>query len=169
MSPKPPARSRSIFLPFQSWDSSNGRYSCIGSISPSPQRFMSWAQSRLSATYRPALMNSPGFVSMVTGRVTICTAAGLGHSAIRSSKNVITNLTWAAVRLFRVGMAKLTTASRNAIPTSKFALPGRRYPIEDAAHARNALARVSQHGSPAEKTTVRRKVRRLFSGIKQRG
>lgn len=64
-------------------------------------------------------------------------------------------------------MAKLTTEARKAIPTGKFALPGRRYPIEDKTHARNALARVSQFGSPAEKSTVRRKVRTLFSGIKQ--
>ena len=64
-------------------------------------------------------------------------------------------------------MTKLTTATRAKIPTGKFALPGRRYPIEDEAHARNALARVSQDGTPAEKTTVRRKVHRLFPGFKQ--
>jgi hypothetical protein len=64
-------------------------------------------------------------------------------------------------------MAKLTTATRKKIPTSEFALPGRRYPIEDEAHARNALARVSQDGTPAEKTTVRRKVQRLFPDLKQ--
>lgn len=55
-------------------------------------------------------------------------------------------------------MAKLTTAARKAIPASQFALGHRRYPIEDRAHARNALARVSQHGTAAEKATVRRKV-----------
>jgi hypothetical protein len=59
-------------------------------------------------------------------------------------------------------MTKLTTATRKKLPNSKFALPGRRYPIEDVAHARNALARVSQDGTPAEKATVRRKVDRLF-------
>jgi len=64
-------------------------------------------------------------------------------------------------------MAKLTTATRKKIPTSKFALPGRRYPVEDEAHARNALSRVSQDGKPAEKATVRRKVHRLFPGLKQ--
>ena len=64
-------------------------------------------------------------------------------------------------------MAVLTTAARKAIPASKFALPGGRYPIEDKAHARNALARVSQFGTPEEKSKVRLKVRRLFSGIKQ--
>jgi len=64
-------------------------------------------------------------------------------------------------------MAKLTTAIRKKIPTGEFALPGRRYPIEDKAHARNALSRVSQDGTPAEKATVRRKVRRLFPDLKQ--
>lgn len=39
---------------------------------------------------------------------------------------------------------KLTTAERNALPASAFALPGRRYPIPDASHARNALARASE-------------------------
>jgi len=63
-------------------------------------------------------------------------------------------------------MAKLTAATRTKIPTGKFALPGRRYPIEDLAHARNALARVSQDGSPAEKATVRRKVGQRFSVLK---
>lgn len=55
-------------------------------------------------------------------------------------------------------MAKLTTAARKKIAPSNFALPGRRYPIEDRSHAQNALARVSQHGTASEKATVRRKV-----------
>jgi hypothetical protein len=64
-------------------------------------------------------------------------------------------------------MAKLTTRARKQIPTKSFALPGRRYPIEDASHARNALARVSQHGSPAEKAAVRAKVHSKYPGIAQ--
>lgn len=62
-------------------------------------------------------------------------------------------------------MAKLTAHARNQIAAKNFALPGRRYPIEDANHARNALARVSQHGTPAEKATVRRKVHAKYPGI----
>lgn len=65
-------------------------------------------------------------------------------------------------------MAKLTTKGRNAIAGKNFALPGRRYPIEDASHARNALARVSQHGSPSEKATVRAKVHAKYPGIGQK-
>ena len=62
-------------------------------------------------------------------------------------------------------MAKLTTKTRKKIPRGQFALPGRRYPIEDKAHARNALARVSQDGTPAEKASVRRKVHQRFPKI----
>lgn len=40
-------------------------------------------------------------------------------------------------------MSRLTEEERNALPDSAFALPGRRYPIPDAAHARDALARAS--------------------------
>lgn len=76
-------------------------------------------------------------------------------------------------------MAVLTASARRAIPTSQFALPGKgqgpqgkgagSYPIPDVGHARNALARVSQHGSPAEKATVRRKVKARFPAIGQKG
>ena len=59
----------------------------------------------------------------------------------------------------------LTTKKRKALATSSFALPGRRYPINDPNHARNALARVSQNGSPAEKAKVRAAVKRKYPGI----
>jgi hypothetical protein len=60
-------------------------------------------------------------------------------------------------------MAKLTTKTRNAIPTRSFALPGKRaYPIEDESHARNALARAS--GKP-EEATVRAAVHSKYPGM----
>jgi hypothetical protein len=62
-------------------------------------------------------------------------------------------------------VARLTTRTRKGLKTVEFALPGRRYPIEDKAHARNALSRVSQFGSSAEKATVRAKVKRKYPGI----
>ena len=40
-------------------------------------------------------------------------------------------------------MAVLNTKERKALPTRDFAGPGRTYPVEDAAHARNALSRAS--------------------------
>ena len=62
-------------------------------------------------------------------------------------------------------MSVLTTKARDALHKSSFALPGRRYPIEDANHARNALARVSQYGTPAEQAAVRAKVHAKYPGI----
>jgi len=62
-------------------------------------------------------------------------------------------------------MAKLTSKGRNQIAGKNFALPGRRYPIEDASHARNALSRVSQNGTPAEKAAVRSKVHAKYPGV----
>lgn len=62
-------------------------------------------------------------------------------------------------------MARLTTAKRKALPATSFAGPDRSYPINDANHARNALSRVSQYGSPAVKATVRAAVRRKFPSI----
>ena len=62
-------------------------------------------------------------------------------------------------------MADLTTEERDRLPESVFALPGRRYPINDEAHARNALARVSQDGTAAEKAKVRATVHRRYPKI----
>jgi hypothetical protein len=65
-------------------------------------------------------------------------------------------------------MAKLTAAKRNKLPKKSFALPAKDgYPLNDPSHARNALARVSQHGSPAEKKQVRAAVKRKYPDIKQ--
>jgi hypothetical protein len=64
-------------------------------------------------------------------------------------------------------MAPLTTKARNALSTKSFAGPDRSYPIQDASHARNALARVSQHGSPEVKAQVRSAVAKKYPGIGQ--
>lgn len=62
-------------------------------------------------------------------------------------------------------MAKLTAAERKKIPGKDFAGPDRSYPIEDKGHARNALSRVSQHGSSELKAKVRAKVHAKYPGI----
>lgn len=62
-------------------------------------------------------------------------------------------------------MARLTSKGRKKIKGSNFALPGRRYPVHDRSHARNALSRVSQHGTASEKAQVRRKVKAKYPGI----
>ncbi len=42
-------------------------------------------------------------------------------------------------------MSKLKAATRNALPTSTFGLPGsRKYPMPDKSHAANAKARATQ-------------------------
>lgn len=66
-------------------------------------------------------------------------------------------------------MSILTSKARKALPSRVFALPGRRYPINDPAHARNALARVSQYGTPSEKSRVRAAVHRRYPSIGKPG
>jgi hypothetical protein len=64
-------------------------------------------------------------------------------------------------------MAKdLSGKERKKLSKKSFALPGKRkYPIPDKAHARNALARVAQHGTSEEKKKVRAAVKRRFPNI----
>jgi hypothetical protein len=63
-------------------------------------------------------------------------------------------------------MARLRAKARKRLKRSSFALPkSRKYPIHDKAHARNALSRVAQHGSPAQKKAVRKAVRRKYPSI----
>ena len=67
-------------------------------------------------------------------------------------------------------MAVLTSKARKALPTSTFALPEKRaYPLDTANRARNALARASQHASPEERATIRRKVHSRYPGIEVSG
>jgi hypothetical protein len=63
-------------------------------------------------------------------------------------------------------VATLTTKQRERMEDSTFALPRQRaYPIPDLSHARNALARVSQFGTDAEKSKVRRAVYKKFPSL----
>lgn len=66
-------------------------------------------------------------------------------------------------------MTKLTTKQRNDLLSSSFAGPGRSYPIENASHARNALARGAQHASPELQSKIKSKVRRKFPNIMVEG
>lgn len=63
-------------------------------------------------------------------------------------------------------MGVLSAQARKSLPKNDFALPGGRYPINDPSHARNALARASQHASPAEKAKISAKVHAKYPGIK---
>lgn len=72
-------------------------------------------------------------------------------------------------------MAVLSTKQRKAMPAKSFALPGKgagphgkgagSYPIPDKPHARNALSRIAQHGTPVEKAQVRAAVHRKYPDI----
>jgi len=59
-----------------------------------------------------------------------------------------------------------STKQRKKLSKKSFALPGKRnYPIPDKAHARNALARVAQHGSPAEQKKVKAAVKKRYPSL----
>jgi hypothetical protein len=63
-------------------------------------------------------------------------------------------------------MAKLSTTQRKSIPTKDFAEPDKRkYPIENEAHAKNALSRVSQSGTSGEQAKVKRAVKKKYPSI----
>jgi len=63
---------------------------------------------------------------------------------------------------------KLSTKARNKLPKSAFAIPSeRKYPLENASHARNAKARASEMEhkgriSEGEKETIDRKADRVL-------
>lgn len=68
-------------------------------------------------------------------------------------------------------MAKLTIKSRKALPKKDFAVPAKApasgsYPINNAAHARNALARSA--GKPVA-AKVKAAVKKKFPGIAVKG
>lgn len=60
---------------------------------------------------------------------------------------------------------KLDANARKHIASKNFAGPDKSYPIEDANHARNALARVSQHGSQELQAKVKAKVHAKYPDI----
>jgi hypothetical protein len=58
--------------------------------------------------------------------------------------------------------------NRNRLHDESFALPDeRKYPIPDLEHARNALARVAQHGSAEEQKKVRAAVEKRYPSLKK--
>jgi hypothetical protein len=56
-------------------------------------------------------------------------------------------------------------AGGKPLPSASFALPGQRYPVDTIRRARNALARIAQNGTPAEKAKVRSAVQRRYQSI----
>lgn len=77
-----------------------------------------------------------------------------------------------AAKSNRSPLSKKTNATRNTkagrkqMPASDFGLPAqKKYRIDDAAHARNALARVAQNGTPAQQAQVRARVKAKYPSI----
>lgn len=67
-------------------------------------------------------------------------------------------------------MAKLKAKKRNALPSSEFALPGKRKdPIPDRSHAKAALTMGMRGASPAEKSEIRAAVHKKFPGVGEGG
>lgn len=67
---------------------------------------------------------------------------------------------------FEKAAKELTYKARENLSDAAFVFPEKRkYPIHDKAHARNALARVSQFGSPSEQKAVRAAVHSKFPDI----
>ncbi len=62
-------------------------------------------------------------------------------------------------------MAKLTAKKRKALSSKTFVFPkSRKFPIEDAAHARDALSRAAAKGGSVE-AKVRAAVHKKYPGI----
>jgi hypothetical protein len=74
-------------------------------------------------------------------------------------------------------VVRITASERKALPRKDFALPGKgtgpggkgpgSYPIDTAGRARNALSRISEHGTSSEKSVVRAAVKRKYPSIRQ--
>jgi hypothetical protein len=61
---------------------------------------------------------------------------------------------------------KLTSKKRNRMASSTFALPReRKYPMDTIGRARNARARVAQHGTESEKKRVFAATRRKYKSL----
>lgn len=66
-------------------------------------------------------------------------------------------------------MAKLTPKGRKELPKKDFAIPKTKsYPVENKSHAKDALSRVSEFGSPAQKAEVREKVAKKYPGMEKK-
>lgn len=63
-------------------------------------------------------------------------------------------------------MSKLTSKERNSLPDKDFVFRSqRKYPVQDEAHARAALSRVSQFGTADMKEKVSQAVRRKYPNM----
>lgn len=67
-------------------------------------------------------------------------------------------------------MAVLSSTQRKRLLSQEFVFPAeRKYPIEDASHARNALARAAQHLGSEGQAKVKAAVKRRYPSISVEG
>lgn len=105
--------------------------------------------------------------------------AGISEGNQQTNSNILSGVLGAAGSLPGIGglfahggMVKmdkggnvLDANARKHIAPHNFALAGGRYPIHDISHARNALARVSQNGTPEEKAKVKAAVHKKYPSL----
>lgn len=92
-------------------------------------------------------------------------------AAKKSAAKATAKSTSKASKLSAATNAKRNTKSGRAkMAPASFGLPAqKKYRIDDQAHARNALARVAQNGSPAEQAQVKAAVARRYPNINVTG
>jgi hypothetical protein len=112
-------------------------------------------------------------VTAARGTAGVTTAGGLLYAAARSVNNKKKRLSEGEDP--EKTAAELTETGREHIKAKNFALSAKQsdtgkpaYPIHDKAHAANALARVKQFGSPAEKREVYKDVAKKFPELAAR-
>lgn len=94
-------------------------------------------------------------------------STGTTSAAKRHTRKSPLSTTTNQRRNTQTGRARMSR-SNFALPKGTGSKPGQdQYRIDDRAHARNALSRVAQHGTPDEKRKVRRKVAAKYPGIGQ--
>jgi len=64
----------------------------------------------------------------------------------------------------------ISAAKRKSLPKSSFGLPGqKKYPLDTAGRARNALSRASANATPAQQSQIKAAVKRKYPSIKVGG
>lgn len=120
-----------------------------------------------NTSYNNAAVTQQGNINNANASIAAANAqnASKGAGGLLGGIGTVLGLAKGGMVCMDKGGNVLDAKKRAAIPAHEFALPGRRYPIHDVAHARNALARVAQNGTPAEQSTVRAAVHRRYPDI----
>ena len=127
------------------------------------QEFEPAAWEAILARAKQFLRNEP-FKAMTEGASSPLVPPGLVPRRRRWASNLPAHVRYPWMEE-DAGKAVLTVTGRRRLHANQFALPGRRYPIADIAHGRNALARVAQFGTQAEQEAVRRAVLARYPGL----